>query len=159
MAIGDTVSGQIRVVRETVVGERDIVLGPLGSTEIDHKADPENSMYVNPKKGDRLPVGARSIRAKKAIFEAGEIIDVQHLSASLAELVTYNADEFFIGCGQEDMNRKSPRPRQLTVQDTTLTADPTSSITVWTSIFKYTIPDRQRFILTGPFNVAAVETA
>ena len=159
MAAGDTVAGQIRVVRETVVGERDIVLGPYGSAQVDHKADQENSMYVNPKKGDRLPVGAWSVKSKKAIFEAGETIDVQHLSSTDEVAVLYTADEIFIGCGQEDLNRKIPRPRMLTVADTTLEANATTSTTVWISIYKYTVPDRQRFIFTGPFNVAAVTVA
>jgi len=159
MAVGDTIAGQIRVVKETAQGHRDIVCGPYGASEVDHKADPENSKYINPNPKSRLPIGASSDRAKRAVFEAGEVLDIQHKASALAEAATYNADEFFIGCIQEDLNRNDPRPRQLTAPDTTLAADPTTSITVWTSIFKFTVPDRTRLYLAGAFNVAAVETA
>ena len=159
MAAGDTIAGQVRVVKETAQGHRDIVCGPYGSAEVDHKADPENALYINPNPKSRLPIGASSDVAKRAVFKAGEILDVQHLASALAEAANYDADEIFIKCIVEDLNNADPRPRQLTAQDTTLAADPTTSTTVWTSFFKYTVPDRTVLYLAGAFKVACVETA
>ena len=159
MAVGDTIPGQIRIVKEETIGHRVVIAGSFGASEIDHKADPENSMYINPDPKIRLPIGARAVRCKGGVFSPGEVIDVQHLASALEEAATYNADEFFIGCLEEDLNTGRAHQRQLTAIDTTLVADATTSTTVWTSIFKYTVPDRRRIVLAGPFNVAAVETA
>jgi len=159
MAAGATISGQVRVIRESTLGKRVPVAGNFGSFEVDHKADPENSLYINPNPKGRLPLGAREVKAPGAIFEAGEVLELQHLSAALAEAADFDADEIFIGGIEEDLNTGDLRARTLTAVDTGLAADPTTSTTVWTTFFKYTVPDRRRFYLAGAFNVACVETA
>jgi len=160
MGAGDTVAGQIRIMRLTTLGHTIRVAGPIGQSLVDHKADPENSIYFNPPKGMRLPVGASSMRTgKKGMWYPGEKLQVQHKASALAEAVVYNADEFFIGVAEEDLNTKDPAPRTLTAPDTDLGANPTTSTTAWVTIFEYTCPDRRRFCLAGAFNVAATEAA
>jgi len=159
MAAGDTIAGSIRVVKEKTLGDRVVVAGRFGASEVDHKDDPENSLYINPNPAVRLPIGARAVKAPLAVFNPGEILEIQHLSSSLQEPADYDADEFFIGIIEEDLNTGELRERQLTVADTELTANPTTSTTSWVTIFKYTVPDRRRIYLAGAFNVAAVEVA
>jgi len=159
MAAGDTISGQIRVIRETTLGNKIVVAGNFGHTEVDHKADPQNALYINPNPKSRIPLGARSVKSSIGMFHAGEKIIVQHKSASLAEAIDYDADEFFVGMIEKDLNTGNLRERQLTVVDTGLTANPTSSTSLWVDIFNYTIPDRRLLALAGQFNVAAVEVA
>ena len=159
MAAGNTITGQIRVSKLTTLGDLITVAGNFGSAEVDHKADPENAVYINPNPKYNLPVGARSYGAPQAIFGPGEKIRVQHKSASLAEAVDYDADEFFIGTIVEDLNTGMTRSAQLTVQDTEVSANPTSSTSEYVTVFEYTVPDRQRVFISGAFNVAAVENA
>lgn len=159
MAAGDTIAGSIRIVRELTLGSRVVVAGNFGASEVDHKADPENTLYINPNPRVRLPLGSRAVLAPRAIFEAGEVLDIQHLSSTLEVAGNYAADEFFIGGVEEDLNTRMMRERQLSAPDSTLDANPTTSTTVWMSIFKYTVPDRRRFYLAGAFNVAIVTVA
>ena len=159
MAVGDTIAGQIRIVRVKTLGSRPLVAGPYASFECDHKADPENALYINPNPKSRLPIGAKDAKAPKAVFESGEVMEVQHLSSSLEEAGVYNADEFYVSGIEVDLNTNEKRTRTLTAVDTGLAANPTTSTTVWTVIFKYTVPDRRRFILAGSFMVAITEAA
>lgn len=159
MASGDTISGQIRVSKLTTLGDLITVAGNFGSAEVDHKADPENAVYINPNPKYNLPVGASSYGAPQAIFGAGEKIRVQHKSSNLAEDVKYDADEIFVGTIVEDLNTGMTRSSQLTAQDTEIESDPTSSTSEYVTIFEYTVPDRQRIFISGAFNVAATENA
>ena len=74
MAAKDTISGQIRVSKLTSLGDLITVAGNFGSAEVDHKADPENAVYINPNPKYNLPVGARSDGAPHASFSPGATI-------------------------------------------------------------------------------------
>ena len=102
MAAGDTISGQIRVVRQSSIGHRRVVAGAFPTAQVDHLADLENSIYVNPPKGMPLPMGMMPKRAGKAIFSSGEIMSLEHKSASLAELATTTLSEIQVDVIEED---------------------------------------------------------
>jgi len=158
VAAGDTISGNLRFARQKANGSVEVVAGPFSSWEMDHKGDPSNSPWFNVPR-DYAPQGANLKYAKDAVWKSGEIILVQHKSASLAEAADYDADEVFIGVLQEDLNRDERIPRTLTVADTELTSDPTTSTSDWVTVFKYTVPDRTKIALFGMSNVAVVEAA
>jgi len=158
MAAGATISGSIRFCREKVNGTVEVIAGPFSSVEMDHKADPAYSAWFNTPQ-NQMPVGSNSKRAKNAELKAGEILLAQHLSASLEEAADYDADEVFIGIIKEDENRKDIIPTTLTVADTGLAANPTTSTSSWVTFFKYTVPDRVAIALFGQCNIAAVEAA
>jgi len=160
MAAGDTISGQLRVMRQLANGELQIVLGAMSHLDYDWKATPANAMQVNVPR-QRAPVGAVIVYTKDdGIFKAGEKIVVQHLSASLAEAADVDGDdEWFIGVLEEDLNRGGINPKTLTLQDQEIAVDPTTSITVWTNVFEYTVPDRTDISLFGRIMMAVTETA
>jgi len=158
MAAGATIAGSVRFVRVMVNGTREVVAGPFSSGEMDHKADPAYSVHFN-EPANRVPSGTNLKMAKDAEWDAGEILAVEHLAAALAEAADYDLDEISIGILKEDKNRNKIIPSTLTVADTTLAADPTTSTTVWTTFFSYTVPDRVKIALHGICNVACCETA
>lgn len=158
MAAGDTISGQIRVRRIKTLGDEEVVAGPFPHSLIDHKDAHEKGIYINvPMRA--LPIGASPVYTKKGVFYAGETLQVQHLSASLEEAADYDADEIFISLIEVDKNTGDKLPRMLTVNDTDLSADATTSTSSWVTIFEDVVPDRRIWYLAGSFNVAAVETA
>jgi len=159
MGAGDTIAGQIRVVRQTGIGHRRVVAGSFPSAQVDHLADLENSIYINPPKGGQLPMGMMPKRAPKAIFHAGEKLHLEHLSSSLEEAATVTLSEIQIDVIQQDLNTKDVIEKTLTVVDTDLSGDVTSSTTVWTTFFTYTVPDRTKIALSGSFNATLLEKA
>jgi len=159
MAAGDTIAGQLRYIRETQSGHAFKVAGPFSSLELD-QANLENRLFINVTPGVDAPqAGANMAKAPSARWAPGEVLKVQHLSNSLAEAIKYDADEIEIKGLERDLNTGEVSPRTLTVKDTTVSANPTSSTTVWTTIFAYTIADRTEFGLKGPQKAAATENA
>jgi len=158
MAAGSTISGQIRFARQKVNGDIEVIAGPFSSQELDHKADPQYSVWFNTPR-ERTPVGANVKTAKNAELKAGEILLLQHKAAALAEAADYDADEIFISILKKDINRNDIIPTTLTVADTGLSGDATTSTTAWVTGFQYTVPDRVSIALYGQCNVAVVETA
>lgn len=161
MAAGDTIAGKIRMVREKATGDRLVVLGNLSTNVVDHKADPENALYVNPVPGvSDAPFGAgRSISAPGAVFNDSETMEIQHKSSSLEEAADYDADEVFISILEQDLNTGEVIPSELNASDTTLSANPTTSTSSWVTFFEYTVPSRKRVFVSGQFNIAPVENA
>ena len=161
MAAGDTISGQIRVVKETGIGHQNVVGGAWPSAQLDHLTDIENGIYVNPpKKNFQLPQGMMPKRAPKAIFSSGEKMHLQHKSASLAEAATVTLSEVQIDTMEQDLNNpKDVVDKTLTIQDTDLSGDVTSSVSAWVTFFTYTVPDRTKMALSGSFNATLLEKA
>ena len=160
MAAGATISGQLRVMRELANGELEIVIGAMSHLDYDWKATPQYAPMVNVPP-NRVPSGTMLINTRgDGAFKAGEKIVVQHLSASLAEAADVDGDdEWFIGIIEKDLNRGGINPKTLTLQDQELAADPTTSTTVWTNVFEYTVPDRTEIALYGRIMMAVTETA
>lgn len=172
MAVGDTIAGEIRVVKESRGGDRPIVAGPYTHAECDQAANPDKAIYHNVgmvlrEVGLRVgpAFGAGNPKdAPDAIFEPGEIMEVQHQAQALAEAIDFDAAEFNIGVIEIDLNKPKglpgrARPRTLSVAQTELVANPTSSTTAFVTFWKDTTPDRVRRVLAGFFAVAAVENA
>ena len=159
MAAGDTISGRIRVIKETGIGHRNIVAGAYPSARLDHITDSENGLYINKGKGEVLPLGMLGRKAPKAFFGAGEKLILQHLSASLAEAATVTLSEIEISIIKKDLNNNDHVEDTLVVGDTTLSGDVTSSTTVWTDFFSYTVPDRTMISMVGSFNATLLEKA
>ena len=158
MAIGDTIAGVIRIVKEEGGGHRPLVLGATPTSYVDK--DETYFTHINPDPELSIARGDHKKVCKGAVFESGEIMDIQHKSSSDEVAGDHDADEFFIEVIEVDLNHpKRPVPRTLTVQDNELTADPTTSTTEWVSIFKFTVPDRRRIALAGMFKVAIITLA
>lgn len=158
MAAGDTIAGVVRIVKEEAGGHRVVVLGSIPTSYVDK--DSSYFTHVNPDPDLMMTRGDHKYIAKGAIFEASEVLDIQHLSSSSEVAGDYDADEFFIDVIETDLNHpKRPVPKTLTVHDTELTSDPTTSVTDWVSIFKYTVPDRRRIAIAGMVKVAIVTLA
>lgn len=160
MAVGDTITGNIRYVREETSGNRRVIFGPISSAELDHKADPQYSIYVNPSPRAPMPTGHGVPKiAGDAVLWQNEVLEVQHLSSSLEEAIDYDADEIYISIVEIDLQRGTKTPKTLTAADTELSTDPTSSTSSWVTFFKATVPSGKKWIIAGIQNVAAVEVA
>lgn len=168
MAAGDTIAGQIRYIRSSEHGE-EILVNPLSSFQLDRKAEPEKALFFNKSDPKVLQLiqphlDSPGITPRMSELHAGETLKVEHKSAALAEAVDYDADEVFINVVQVDHNygRGDPRRaqvRQLSANDTELSANPTSSTSGWVTFFEATVPNRKTWFLGGPQMVAAVENA
>lgn len=159
MAAGDTIAGQIRVVKARTLGDEVVVAGPFAQSRVDHKADPQYQLFINVPR-EAVPIGGTIAYAPSATFEAGEVMHVQHKATTLAEAMSsHDADEIFVDLIEEDLNTGQKKPRQLSVADNEVSADVTSSTTSFVSIFTDTVPDRRRWYLAGAFNVAGTEAA
>lgn len=168
MAAGDTISGQLRVIKEMASGSRPLVAGPFSSFEADQKASFKDAIYLNVAKARGLvsvPFGAGNLRnAHDAVFRSGEKLQVQHLSASLQEAALFTADEVFLGIVELDHNLPAKHPdrlvaRTLTAANQELVANFTTSTSTWVTAFQDTVPDRKTWFLAGMFCFAAVEVA
>lgn len=169
MAAGDTISGQVRYIRENQAGDRYVVAGPFASVEMDQDTFNQkkflNLGLLAQAQGASGATGAspfgaaNSSPAPEGIFHPGEKLIIQHKSASLAEAIDYDADEYLVSVLERDLNTDIVQQRTLTVADTDLSANPTSSTSEWVTFFEDTVPDRRRWALAGHQKAAAVEVA
>lgn len=165
MGAGDTIPGQVRVRGEFTDGSEPRLLGPFNQDRVDYHnntVSPDEKLYVNTAISSRVskPAGAESVTEPRLTFSAGETFKVEHKSASLEEAIDYDdADLVEIDVMIKDLNRGVWFPRTLTVQDTGLSANPTSSNSSWVEIFTFTVPDRQRMNVVGTFGIIAPENA
>jgi len=161
MAAGDTINGQIRLEKEKPSGSRLIPFGPVSANLVDQRNDVKNQLYVNPPKAFNSPPPGAGNRAMAPglVFQPGEVIRVQHKSANLEEAADYDADEFELSVVELDLNTGERVPRTLTVADTEISANPTTSTSEFVDIYQATVPDRRRWYIAGSLNVAAVEVA
>ena len=146
-------------MKQTGIGHRRVVAGGYPSAQVDHLTDLENSIYINPSKGMQVPMGMMPKRARQGIFNAGEHFCLEHKSASLAEAATVTLSEIQIDVIEQDLNTKDVIEKTLTIADTTLSGDVTSSVSAWVEFFRYTVPDRTRIALKGSFNATLLEKA
>lgn len=161
MGAGDTINGELRFEREKPSGTKLIPYGPVGTSLLDNRGDVENQMYINPSRAwNRPPPGAgnRSF-APGLVFFPGEEVRVQHKSANLEEAADYDADEFEVSIIDLDLNTGEASPKSLTVANTELSSNPTTSTSDWVTIYKVTVPDRHRYYVAGAVNLAAVEAS
>lgn len=161
MAAGDTINGEVRVQRETASGEALVPLGPLSSAMFDNRGDVANQLYVNPQKAFSAPPpqAGNRMKAPGLVFHANEVLRVQHQSANLEEAIDYDADEIEISIVDLDLQTGKASPRTLTVSSTELTANPTSDVDEWVTVYQETVPFGHRYFVAGPTNAAAVENA
>jgi|SaaInl7_135m_RNA_FD_contig_21_498493_length_708_multi_18_in_0_out_0_1 hypothetical protein len=159
MAAGDTILGVIRVVKETGIGHRNVVAGGYPTGKLDHFTDEENGIYINLPKGESLPLGMQKRSAPKAHWTAGEKLHLQHKSGSLAEAATVTLSEIAINIIKKDLNTGDVIEETLTVADTDLSGDVTSSVSAYVEFFTYTVPDRTMIAMAGSFNATLLEKA
>lgn len=161
MAAGDTIPGVVAVEKEDASGDRTFELGPYSHSLLDNSGDVANQMYVNAAKAFNTPPpqAGNRVRAAGLVFHPGEVIRARHKSASLSEAIDYDADEIEISIVDQDLNTGKLSPQTLTVSDTELSANPTSSTTDFVTFFEETVPDMHRYFVAGPVNLAAVENA
>jgi len=157
MAVGDTIAGQVRILKQFRLGHSKVVLGPLRSVECD--AATAANIIVNPEKGRVYAAGERIVQAPMAVFNAGEILLIQFNAAALAEAAQFDADAFVIDVIEEDLNTRDLRMRTLNVADQELIADFTTIVGVFITGFQYTVPARTKITLSGVFQAEAEETA
>lgn len=163
MATGDTIDGSIRVVLEDTQGNRNIVLGSLPSNKLDlanQTLDPNERLYVNTSLTGRTsaPAGAQTRTAQNAVFEPGEKLIVQHkASATVTNDIDLEADTFGLEGVTVDLNRDNDFSETLTASDQELSGSAAESDTEYVDFYQFTVPDRQRFLLAGQQEAAAVE--
>ncbi len=168
MAAGDTIPGQMRIIRSSEHGE-EIMLAATSTTQLDRKDAPEKALFLNKRNAKVLELiqphlDSPGLTPRVTKIHAGEVLKLQHLSSALEEAADYDADEFFISVIEVDHNynvgdSRRARVRELNVADTELTANPTTSTSTWTTVFQDTVPNRKSWHLGGPLMVAAVEVA
>jgi len=157
MAAGDTIAGQVRILKTVRLGHSKVVVGPLRSVECD--AATAANVIVNPEKSRVYAAGERVVMAPNAEFNEGEILEIQFSAAALAEAATYDSDTFVIDVIEEDLNTGDLRMRTLNVADQELVADFTTIVGVFVSGFQYTVPTRTKITMSGVFQAKAEETA
>ncbi len=158
MAAGDTVQSQVRVIKTTRGGDVTVVAGPFRSARCD-KDLIATPIVLNPDQKGNYASGTKLAPSPQAVYNPGEIIEVQFNAAALAEACQYDADEFAIDAVEEDLNTNIPRVRTLNAADQALTGDFTTIVGQYVTGFKYTVPARSKITLTGVFQAAAIETA
>lgn len=163
MAQGDTIPGEIRILREDTEGNRNVVFGPRSQSEVDDNADlsPEEQIYLNTGISDRVtaPNGAKKYTVPDADFQAGEKLIIQHKASSLSEASDSDFDGWFIDTLTRDMNRGRIYPQTLTAGDNEITGDPSTSTSDYVDVFEETVPDRQEYRLAGSLIATVVENA
>lgn len=157
MAVGDTIAGQVRVLKTVRLGHSKVVLGPLRSVECDQAT--AANIIVNPVKGRVYAAGEKLVAAPKAVFNPGETLEIQFNAAALAEAATFDSDTFVIDVIEEDLNTGEPRMRTLSVADQELVADFTTIAGTFVTGFLYTVPARTKITMSGLFQAEAEETA
>ncbi len=158
MAANDTIQGQVRILKTKRMGHSQIVAGPFRSFRCD-KDQIATPIVLNPDAKQNYASGTKLTPAPKAVFNEGEILEVQFNAAALPEAAQYDADEFAIDCIEEDLNTDDIRMRTLSVADQELAADFTTIVGTFITGFKYTVATRQKLTLSGVFQAAAIETA
>jgi len=163
MAAGDTIDGQIRIVLEDTQGNRNIVLGSLPQNKLDlvnQTLDPNERTYVNTSLTMRTsaPAGAQTRTAENAVFEPGESLIVQHKSTTAsARSHDVDFDAYGIEGVTVDLNRGNDFSETLTASDQEIASNVSESDTEFVDIFKFTVPDRQRFLLAGQLEAVGIE--
>lgn len=163
MATNDTIPGKIRLVRVDTEGNKEVVAGPFGSSELDdvnQTFNPEDYLYLNTILSGRksAPGNARELAAPDAQYESGEELHVEFVAnATVSNDVDHDFDAFTIEVLRRDKNRGRIYPDTLTVADQELSSDPTESTSDYVTIFKETVPDRQEYRVVGRVAAAAIE--
>lgn len=159
MAQGDTITGEIRVVRVEPNGNETVVIGSLSSKEVDHFTEPDKALYVNPTKITPAPPRNPVKNFKDAVFYGNEVIKIQHQSADLEEDIDVSKDKFDIPVIEVDKKRGQRTPKTLSVKSNDVTSNPSSSKDEWVTIYKYTVPSEVIYLISGMLNIAAVENS
>jgi len=157
MAAGDTIAGQVRILKTVRLGHSKVVVGPLRSVECD--AVTAANVILNPERDRVYAAGERIVQAPLAVFIEGEILEIQFSAGALAEAATFDSDTFVIDCIEEDMNTGDLRTRTLNVADQELVADFTTIVGTFVTGFQYTVPTRTKITLSGVFQAEAEEAA
>lgn len=162
MGTGDTISGQVRVVRETTQEARIPVLKDVRQDRVDYfnnDVDTDNELFINaehPLVG--APANAETRRAPGAEFMSGETLVVQHkANSSVTNDIDHTSDSFAIGVVERDTNTGEERRRDLTQADQELTGSTDEDTSNWVDMYQFTIPDETRMALGGSFEAVAVE--
>lgn len=164
MSSGDTVAGNVKVVREDSEGNVNRILGPFDQGRVDYDNNDlsaDNKLYVNVSQTDRRskPTNAESVTNPDAVFFAGEVLKVQHKAdSSPSNKIDYDrASAFEIDVLEVDQNRGSVAPATLRATDNELSANVSASTSSYVTFFEFTVPDRTQLNMAGRFGAAAVE--
>lgn len=164
MATGDTIPGGIRVMRVTAEGSTERIFGPEPQDRVDYvngSSSAEEKLYINTAISDRMkkPSGAESKTVPDAQWGPGETILIQHRADSTVanDIDVDLAGAFAISGVETDMNRNTKYPNTLRSGDNSVSNDVAEATDDWVTFFKYTVGDRKKFNMAGPFGVSAVE--
>ncbi|MHC4619929.1 MAG: hypothetical protein ACYTEQ_19455 [Planctomycetota bacterium] len=159
MAAGDTIAGTLRVLREKQDGGTVVMVSGLNSARCDE--DVAGNVYFNMAgaKATVAAAGDQHFVMLKKWFE-GEKIVVQLSASALAEAVAYDtAGSQNIGIIRTDLNTKEKWADVLLNANQELTADPTSVVGTYVTIFEETVPAQQTIQLAGLFHCIGPENA
>lgn len=167
MAAGDTISGQVRYIREDQHGNREVVAGPYDQDELD-QANLEDRLYIV-RPGDRRTQAGRisnvdEIPAPQIEYGPNETIRLEHQAASSGEggdteSIDVDADEFQLKGKLRDLNTGQVKPETLTVSKNDLSTDPTAESCSFVAFFEHEFSDAVAFIPDGFQKAAAVEAS
>jgi hypothetical protein len=163
MATGNTISGQVRVVREPTQEARIPVLKDLRQDRVDYHnndVDTDNELFINAHHALVGAPGAAETRgAPNAEFMPGETLVVQHkANADVANDIDLDADSHAIGIVERDQNTDEERRRDLTQADQELAGTAQEETDEWVDMYQVTVPDETRIALAGSFMSVAVES-
>jgi len=164
MASGDTINGQIRIVREDTEGNIVRVFGPIDQSRVDavnSNTTAEEKLYLNTVRSDRKgkPAGAENQEVPDAIWESGEKLFIQHQAdATVSNDIDPEASGAFeLGSVSLDLNRNNFFPEVLRATNNEISGTVSESTSEWVSFFEFTVPDRTRLYLAGRLMAAAIE--
>lgn len=164
MGTGDTIAGNVRIVREDAEGNTVRVFGPESQNRLDsvnENTSASEKLYANTQRSSRKgkPGDAENVEIPDAIWESGEKLFVQHKADSdvANNIDSGKAGAFEIGVVEQDLNRNNFFPGTLRSTDNEISNDAQEETDQWVSFFEFTVPDRERLYLAGRLMATAVE--
>lgn len=165
MASGDTIDGDVYVVRRDVSDNEMKVVGRLNSTaDLDTVSSdtPQGKVFVNTNLSDLVnrPNGARPISAPNATFESGEEILIKvDFNEGTANALDVDGDQGALNLGyiEQDLNRGITNTQTFTLADNEITSDPSVSAGDTVTWFRDTVGDSRKVYLAGLYEAAPSE--
>jgi|ERR1051326_5448531 hypothetical protein len=169
MAAGDEIVGKIRIMKQTIRGDRVLVLDERYCLDLD-QTTPDKALYVNGGAPGSTGVTVPSAGPPVGVFNAGERLIVQIKPVASGKIfdsdgpsaAVANAD-YRIGIRKRDQYSGARVDTVLvdTDRDTSQLADDPTLTTAnqWYDVLSYLVPIGERWQLWGQFKLRSVTTA
>jgi len=160
MGDGDNLAGDYRISKVTQSGSKKVLAGGLSYLKTVPGGTAGGYYFNVPPQIRGTGNAGDEHRSMMEPFFENEVLEVDLRASALAEDADHDdAGTVGINIVRFDLNTGQKWFDVLLVGDTTLSADPTTIIGTYVTVFRYTVPSKQRILLAGRFEIRSNEAA